>query len=98
MTLDTIDVDTEAYSDEDKIQDKSKRSRRNLFDILKKGVKLLKNTENNISYDSSPKNMKKNFSSFKKAVYEFIYQLSSAIDGILDIGIRTAGAAQLRAT
>ena len=27
-------------------------------------------------------------------VYEFIYQLSSAIDGILDISIRTAGAAQ----
>ena len=28
------------------------------------------------------------------AVYDFIYQLSSAIDGILDISIRTAEASQ----
>ena len=31
---------------------------------------------------------------YTRGVYEFIYQLSSAIDGILDISIRTAEAAQ----
>ena len=36
--LDTIDGDTETYGDEDEIQDKSKRFRRNLSDILQKTI------------------------------------------------------------